>query len=632
MLVQPKVSYPGVYVVEVPPPPGGIPDIPTGIAAFVGRTRMGPTDEPIMINSFGDFETQFGGLWAQSQVSYSVKQFFDNGGSQAYIVRIAATMEETEAVGQAAGYDPATGQFNPPAGTKALKEPLPYYKKVGLTQITPGPVDPTTGEPSDNADGCSLINVAPTQDGQKPNAADPTKPPQGGFQLKTANPGDWGNAARVELDRTGITASIEAAFNVKPYSMVNLTVHYDGGTERHSNVSFDKNAGPQRVDLILESSQYVRYASTIDIADALTVPSSASDPSTTPLMTIVTLHQTTYRKKANTQQDFINQLPVGFGGDDGFNLGVAEFFTGDEANQKGIYQLEKVDIFNLLVIPRDLVPGPDLPLDYPTIFNFVSDRRAFWLLEIPPSKFANWDGSIMKGQPGVDDLINDTFNNPGDLGRNAAVFYPDVLFQDPLMGLRPTRYGPAGAAAGIFARTDASRGVWKAPAGTSATVTGLVGLTAKLNDARNGTANLAGINCFRDFPPTGTVLWGSRTLRGAQALADAFKYVPVRRLSLYVYESIRRGLQWAVFEPNDDTLWATIRDRVDDFMTNLMRQGAFQGTTKKEAFFVKCGLGDTMTAQDIDNGVCNVQIGFAPVKPAEFVVLYFEQMTADSQS
>ena len=105
----------------------------------------------------------------------------------------------------------------------------------------------------------------------------------------------------------------------------------------------------------------------------------------------------------------------------------------------------------------------------------------------------------------------------------------------------------------------------------------------------------------------------------------------MRRLSLYVYESIRRGLQWAVFEPNDETLWATIRDRVDDFMTGLMRQGAFQGSTKKEAFFVRCGLGDTMTAQDIDTGICNVQIGFAPVKPAEFVVLYFEQMTADSQ-
>jgi len=413
--------------------------------------------------------------------------------------------------------------------------------------------------------------------------------------------------------------------------MVNLTVHFDGGTERHANVSFDSNGGPQRIDHMLSTSQYVRYDLSSQTTATLDALLAGTDPTATPLMKIVDLHQKTYREEAKTQDEYLAFLPVGQGGDDGYLLQNAGLFTGDQNNQKGLYQLEKIDIFNLLVIPRDTFLAIDLPLDYAAIFNYVADRRAFWVLEVPPAKLAVWDGMIVRGQPGIENVINTDFANPGDLGRNAAVFYPDVFFPDPLLGLRPTQFGPAGAVAGIFARTDASRGVWKAPAGTGATVTGLVGLTAKLTDATNGIANLQGINCFRDFPPGGTVLWGSRTLRGAQALAAAFKYVPVRRLSLYVYESIRRGLQWAVFEPNDESLWATIRDRVDDFMTNLMRQGAFQGSTKKDAFFVRCGLGDTMTAQDIDNGICNVQIGFAPVKPAEFVVLYFEQMTADSQ-
>lgn len=631
MLVPPKVSYPGVYVVEVPAPPGGVPDIPTSLTAFVGRTRMGPTDEPILINSFGDFEAQFGGLWAHSPLSYSVKQYFDNGGSQAYIVRICATKTEIDALGEAVGYDPAYGKLDAQIGEdeEKLEAPRPYVDFLGLPRVVPPP-DPQT-EAAPNDDGCARINVGPDASAQALDAADPAVPPDKGFQLSVANPGEWGNNVRVELDTNGITPSIEAALKVAPGSMVNLTVHCDGGSERHAKVSFDRNAGPQRIDRMLETSRYVRYGAdskSIDQADSLI---QGSDPTRTPLADIVELHQVTYRNAAKTQDDYLAQLPGGQGGDDGYLLQDAGLFSGDQNNQKGIYQLDKIDIFNLLVIPRDTLGGADLPLDYPTIFNYVSDRRAFWILEVPPSKLPDWDGKILRGQPGVESLINDDFANPGELGRNAAVFYPDVFFPDPLLGLRATQYGPAGAVAGIFARTDASRGVWKAPAGTEATVTGLVGLTAKLNDAENGVANVQGINCFREFPPTGTVLWGSRTLRGAQALADAFKYIPVRRLSLYVYESIRRGLQWAVFEPNDESLWATIRDRVDDFMTNLMRQGAFQGSTKKEAFYVRCGLGDTMTAQDVDNGICNVQIGFAPVKPAEFVVLYFEQMTADSQ-
>jgi hypothetical protein len=137
--------------------------------------------------------------------------------------------------------------------------------------------------------------------------------------------------------------------------------------------------------------------------------------------------------------------------------------------------------------------------------------------------------------------------------------------------------------------------------------------------------NPLGVNCLRTFPIIGSVVWGSRTLRGADLLADEYKYVPVRRLALYLEESLFRGTQWVVFEPNDEPLWSQIRLNVGAFMQNLFRQGAFQGKTPSEAYFVKCDK-ETTTQNDINLGVVNVVVGFAPLKPAEFVIIKIQQM------
>jgi phage tail sheath protein FI len=202
---------------------------------------------------------------------------------------------------------------------------------------------------------------------------------------------------------------------------------------------------------------------------------------------------------------------------------------------------------------------------------------------------------------------------------------------DPLNPSVLGTYGAAGALAGLFARTDAERGVWKAPAGTAATIVGATGLSYTLNDRENGTLNPLGINCLRTFPVYGTVSWGARTGRGADALADEYKYIPVRRLALFLEESLYRGTQWAVFEPNDEPLWAQIRLNLGAFMHTLYAQGAFQGRTPRDAYFVKCDK-ETTTQNDIDLGRVNIVVGFAPLKPAEFVVIQIQQIAGAIQT
>jgi phage tail sheath protein FI len=192
-------------------------------------------------------------------------------------------------------------------------------------------------------------------------------------------------------------------------------------------------------------------------------------------------------------------------------------------------------------------------------------------------------------------------------------------------------FAPSGAVAGVFARTDASRGVWKAPAGLDATLVGVPQLSTPLSDPENGQVNPLGVNCLRAMPAVGPVVWGARTLQGDDRLASEWKYIPVRRLALYIEESLYRGTQWVVFEPNDEPLWAQIRLNLGAFMQNLFRQGAFKGKTPQEAYFVKCDA-ETTTQNDINLGIVNIVVGFAPLKPAEFVIIKLQQMAGQIEA
>jgi len=248
------------------------------------------------------------------------------------------------------------------------------------------------------------------------------------------------------------------------------------------------------------------------------------------------------------------------------------------------------------------------------------------LIVDPPSNWTSPD-NVLSGTIGIDG------NASGVPARdpNAAIYFPRIRMADPLQENRLETFAPSGAIAGIHARTDAQRGVWKAPAGQDATLFGVRELSYRMTDGENGRLNPLAVNALRTFPVTGNVVWGARTMRGADRLASEWKYVPVRRLALFLEESLYRGTQWVIFEPNDEPLWAQIRLNVGAFMHNLFRQGAFQGSTPRDAYFVKCDA-ETTTQNDIDRGIVNLSVGFAPLKPAEFLIIRISQIAGDIQT
>jgi phage tail sheath protein FI len=309
---------------------------------------------------------------------------------------------------------------------------------------------------------------------------------------------------------------------------------------------------------------------------------------------------------------------AGTPGNNGTPPGTAQL-TGSAAGKTGLYALEDVDLFNLLVMP-DTTEKTDMTAVITEAIAYCVKRRAFMIIDAP---------ATVVGFSGAQTWIASKASPLRS--RNSALYFPRLREPDPLMNNIVRSFPAAGAVAGLYARTDAERGVWKAPAGTAAVVSGATGLSYTLTDAENGTLNPLGLNCLRTFPVYGTVAWGARTGNGADAQADEYKYVPVRRLALFLEESLYRGTQWVVFEPNDEPLWAQIRLNLGAFMHTLFAQGAFQGRTPREAYFVKCDK-ETTTQNDIDLGRVNIVVGFAPLKPAEFVVIQIQQIAGAIQT
>ena len=306
-------------------------------------------------------------------------------------------------------------------------------------------------------------------------------------------------------------------------------------------------------------------------------------------------------------------------GEDGGAPSFADY-VGDPVAKTGFHALDRVDLFNLMLLPADaaMTDAQRRQLWGPAAIYCLS-RRAFLLIDAPDG----WTDAA--GLPAVVQNTDDINNLRATVVKDhSAVFYPKILWNDA--GLVRT-VGSAGAIAGLMSRVDATRGVWKAPAGTEADLRGIAGLAVKLTDLENGVLNKLGVNCARSFI-SGHVNWGARTMDGADDLGSEWKYIPIRRLALMIAESLFRGTQWVVFEPNDEPLWAKIRLNVGVFMNGLFRQGAFQGSSRSEAFYVKCDA-ETTTQADRNLGIVNIEVGFAPLKPAEFVVITIQQIAGD---
>jgi phage tail sheath protein FI len=446
----------------------------------------------------------------------------------------------------------------------------------------------------------------------------------GGATLAAAYPGRWGANLRATVDKDNVSADVAQSMGVSKNDLFNLTVRDigpNGATEKFLNLTAKES--PRRADRVLASeSKLVRWNGAFDTNANI---SAASDPATTAENALATAKKnfadaatiTAAEGKVADEQKALLETTS-----DGGDLDFGDFLPANSETLKtGLHALEQADLFNLLCIPpykaTNAVANQDVDINLVATASAYCERRRAMLLVDPPSSWT--DKTTARAQ------FLDPSDKIGTRSRNAALYFPRLREANPLRDNQIEDFVPCGAVAGLMARTDATRGVWKAPAGTDATLVGLQGLSVMLTDAENGDLNPLGINCIRAFPIFGSVVWGARTLRGADQLADEYKYVPVRRLALYVEESLYRGLKWVVFEPNDEPLWAQIRLNVGAFMNNLFRQGAFQGTTPREAYFVKCDK-ETTTQNDINLGIVNIVVGFAPLKPAEFVIIKLQQI------
>jgi phage tail sheath protein FI len=295
----------------------------------------------------------------------------------------------------------------------------------------------------------------------------------------------------------------------------------------------------------------------------------------------------------------------------------------------GVFQtdsdLDKLPIFNILVLP-----GVTDSAVLSTALAFAERKRAFMILDPPANSVAGADAT---------NGVAVYMDTKAPRSANGALYFPYVKTADPVTGqaVDPTTQKafslpPSGYVAGIYARTDNNRGVWKAPAGLETTLLNTTGVVddGRMNDLRQGVLNLAGINCLRTFPGIGTVTFGARTLVSANPAYEQWKYVPVRRMALFIEQTLYRNLGWAVFEPNDEPLWLALRTSVENFMLSLFSRGAFQGSKPSEAFLVRCDS-STTTQTDINLGVVNIIVAFAPLKPAEFVIVKIAQLAGQAQ-
>jgi phage tail sheath protein FI len=299
------------------------------------------------------------------------------------------------------------------------------------------------------------------------------------------------------------------------------------------------------------------------------------------------------------------------GGSDGPPNAIlsADDYLGNATEHTGLHALDGLDV-NLVALP-----GKNAPEFLVKLMGYADQRGdCFAILDGPGAIEKDFDITPADAKQAVESLPVRS--------RNAALYYPWYRTSDPTgVGKNPTRFAPpSGVMAGIFARTDINRGVWKAPAGIESTVTGALGLQESVQDADQDILNPFSVNCLRAFPGTGIVAWGARTLSSD----PSWRYVSVRRTALLIKESIRRGIQWAVFEPNDQNLWDQLRTNISSFMLGMFRQGAFQGATPDEAFRVRCDR-STNPQERVDAGIVTAQVAFAPLKPAEFVVIEITQ-------
>lgn len=624
-----QLTYPGVYVTEIPSSVRPIATVATSIAAFVDSFSAGPVDRAVQIFGMADFERIYGAV-GSSPASYQVAQFFLNGGSSAWVVRVAPGGVQATTI-----VDDTTMAAISFTATAANAGAWANAVRLSVEPVVTG------GDVSAKTFNLGVTRYASITSNAIVSSERYSSLDKGDFV-------DGVNDASQLVTLAAGTAVLPAANGTLAAKKIPAAVAgLDGKTLKANGIDItlklpagaDNTAlTPANVRAMLESALRIAGASQPTPVAALAGATVSivggrlwirTDPRTTNYKPgdVITLADGTAALATigldgafpNVQEYALGVIAdnraqkKGVAGADGAGVdGIA--LVGDLLAKSGMYALENADLFNILCIPRapELTSG-ELTALLGFAIPYCEQRRAMFIADLP---------STATTPATVQTFVE---NNPLLVSPNAALYFPRVQVPDPADGYRLKTIGNSGTVAGIWAKTDNDRGVWKAPAGIDALLRGVAGLEYLMTDGENGVLNPLAIDCLRSFPVYGQVVWGARTMFGADARASEWKYVPIRRLALMIEESLFRGTKWVVFEPNDEPLWAKIRQNVGAFMTQLFRQGAFQGSTPDKAFFVKCD-GETTTSADRNLGVVNIEVGFAPLKPAEFVVLKIQQI------
>lgn len=655
-------KHPGVYVEHIPSGVLSIEAASTSVACFIGPALRGPVDEPVMILNRGAFAEQFGTLDdgtsgirdfgdTPDYFGHAVNAFYDNGGQQAYIVRVATKDQANPATAaEGALLDPAD-----PAQALYIKAANPGAWGDKLV-VTLEPVDPNDlsldyvcqiGFETVESDGSLALNAIETF---APVNTDPTsgrylrKILQDRSQLVNCEHkalGGAGGGPQTTALKSGSLRGLNAA--TLKGTVLNLLVT---GTE--VVVAFGANG--RDVTSTIGAVNHVHTA-----AAALVTAADVADALETALRMQPALANLNVRLTADQEMFLVPPA-------DPANAPVSVTLSGVAAGGAAapLLKLDNAGGGGPLRVPAQnkalFLPGNDGATvkagDYDTAFAKLRDYRNASIILLPGQTMGTAEGpgvigkaithaEFMKNRVVIVDPANPAAGSALTTGKSvkdagfptstfATLYYPWMKVNNPhydadTAANRPITHSvpPSAFAAGMWARIDASRGVWKAPAGLEATVRGAQAPNVNIGNGLQDQLNEWGVNCIRSIIGP-SVIWGARTL--ATKVKPDQRYVPVRRTSAMIGESLYNALQAVVFEPNKHTLWASLRASTSDFMDSLFRAGAFQGEKASEAYYVQCGLGQTMTQGDIDAGIVRLVVGYAPLKPAEFVVVQLKQI------
>lgn len=630
-----ETLHPGVYIQEVSSGVRPIEGASTSTAAFIGRTEKGPTDRALMVTSFTEFETIYGGFLQGYFLAQSALQFFNNGGKRLYVARVARlTDSDTKRIAQTASITLADRETTP---TTTLK----------IEAISPGAwgntlmIDIADGSQDPGDDFKLVVNQ------EVPGVPHPIPlESYDNLSLRTDSPNFVERAIngkskyiRVSVTSSGSTTargtsrSGAGAQTTLPSGNQSLTVNVNEDGPQTVQLANPTTTGPEiatAIQTAVRSLTPQRGATSKDAYSNFTANFAAGtytltsgDPGSDSSVEVTNAPANNAAAllklgKTNTgiEQSGESVLKPAIGinylvGDGKVGRGIIEVVAGQDGADP-----EVADYQNGFVL-----------LDRVTDVNIIAVPGVKSLVNYGASYCDNRGDCFFVGDMGVDDdemaEAQDFVNGLAAKSSYAAVYFPWIYSTDPSgRSTEPIPLPPSGFVTGLYARTDARRGVWKAPAGTEANLGGALRLTVKISDAEQDMLNPIGVNVIRQFDASGIVIWGARTL--ATRANPEYRYVPVRRTAIFLEQSIYNGIQWAVFEPNDEGLWASLRLNIGAFMMLQFRAGAFQGKSASDAFFVQCDS-KTTTQADIDAGIVNILVGFAPLKPAEFVVLRLTQ-------